>query len=1246
MEFSFVTRKFQRSIAGLSLLSILASFAGFGMASANTYTDVSSDYFAYDQIDSLSTDGIMTGYENGEFGPNDTLTREQAAKILVMASVGSVDESYDAGFTDVTDGMWYTDYVNTAALYSIVEGYSDGSFGVGRNVNRAEFAKMAVSAGLELEGTLGSDMFGDVMSSDWFDAYVGTAWAYSIIDGYDNGNFGPGDWVTRGQAAKITYNSLNPVLRTSEEEEEEEEEGEEEMGGEGGDLEVILSSESPDDYTYFAAGTNAEVAVFELTASNGDVDVSSFSVELAQGDNDSILSFAIYNEQGARVSKVDNGLDSDDMARMSMLDGSYVVESGESELFRLYVTFADMIDDGDTGDTDDVDAANTSTLYAFTFDSSMIESDAASVEVEDELMTGIFGLLDENVGALEISHDGSLSKVDVGESGEEIMAFTLTEESNEKDVWLSSLTFENVEPTLGTAADLEDAIRDPMLVWGGDVISEGTINGDYISFMVEEGTVMIGEGKNEDFSVEATIIGESGNTLAFDLEETLDVMAVDEDGYNVVVVDALTPQDVDIEAGSVTVIGYDAEADKFRPDRDEVELGRFEVTANNDGLQLEQVNIDITGTNINPSDAFDNFEVVINGQTYDLDLDTAGLVEAYNADIDKLLTVGTVYEFVVQGDTVDEDDALGATSFTGTTYSDISIEVALNGLGTGTAADGLFITESEDDDPVTDITPSVLTFNQLDGETAGVDISVLSMSTAKDVVVGGEELALEFEVEEVSEVSEIAFREISVEDVSGTTMDSTNVSQVKLVWVDSNGDETTLDTVTGNDISSETATFDEFDEIIIAAGESEKFRVYLKFVDDENNDGDTFQLALKEYDVEDDEGDVVYDAGELLTTDGDFSNEASSPTSARIITLVATGILFVEIDNDASSEGTDDERWVGAGEEMQALASLSLKTDNEDVELQDFTFNFSAGTVNDLYSKFYLVDEDGATVASDVVSDETGTFSFEDEIVIVTETEMNYTLYADMAEYGEAGTSTLGEDTIMVTFVVDEAEGVDSGNTLNNESADVDVTIDAGEVIYEGADNGTDLTSTSNIYGVAATYIADLEFVSSYSGVSVASSLTDGDNVVAILALTAADTGSEEISGDTLDLLLSEFNFDYSKLAGTTLNSATIERIGGDGELALDTSVSDVLTYTAGATPAVVADDFKIEQGETAYFTIEVDVTRDILAENDDYFQVELNDLEGGTNIEWFDSILSAAAYTEVRLGMSNLDADKVSESN
>ncbi|MGE4276270.1 MAG: Ig-like domain-containing protein [Lawsonibacter sp.] len=101
-------------------------------------------------------------------------------------------------FSDVAN-HWAKDAINDMGSRMVVTGVGNNNYAPDRNMTRAEFATIMVRA-LGLEPGTGVSGFGDVNTADWYCGYIKTAASYGIIKGYDNGNFGPNDTITREQA--------------------------------------------------------------------------------------------------------------------------------------------------------------------------------------------------------------------------------------------------------------------------------------------------------------------------------------------------------------------------------------------------------------------------------------------------------------------------------------------------------------------------------------------------------------------------------------------------------------------------------------------------------------------------------------------------------------------------------------------------------------------------------------------------------------------------------------------------------------------------------------------------------------------------------------------------------------------------------------------------------------------------------------------------------------------------------------
>ncbi len=109
-------------------------------------------------------------------------------------------------FADVSS-HWAEDAINDMGSRLIVTGVGSSTYEPDRSITRAEFAAVVVSAMGIAQGSTESG-FGDVTLSDWFNGYVDTATAYSLITGYDSTSFGPNDTITREQAMAIIARAM------------------------------------------------------------------------------------------------------------------------------------------------------------------------------------------------------------------------------------------------------------------------------------------------------------------------------------------------------------------------------------------------------------------------------------------------------------------------------------------------------------------------------------------------------------------------------------------------------------------------------------------------------------------------------------------------------------------------------------------------------------------------------------------------------------------------------------------------------------------------------------------------------------------------------------------------------------------------------------------------------------------------------------------------------------------------------
>lgn len=149
-----------------------------------------------DAIDIVETLGIVNGYGNDAYGPNDTLTRAQLCTMLTRALYGNPIYVSTVQFTDVPAGYWASAYINTAYAYGLMEGYGAGKFGPEDEITYTQMAAVIMKA-------LGYDC-GKLA---WPAGVNAMAHTLNLFDNIEFKNYNDG--CTRAHAAQIIYNAFD-----------------------------------------------------------------------------------------------------------------------------------------------------------------------------------------------------------------------------------------------------------------------------------------------------------------------------------------------------------------------------------------------------------------------------------------------------------------------------------------------------------------------------------------------------------------------------------------------------------------------------------------------------------------------------------------------------------------------------------------------------------------------------------------------------------------------------------------------------------------------------------------------------------------------------------------------------------------------------------------------------------------------------------------------------------------------------
>ena len=146
--------------------------------------------------------------------PNNQITRAEVATIFYRLLEDEVRDEYDTttnDFSDVTADSWYNQTVSTLARMGIVKGYEDGTFRPNEPITRAEFGAIATRFFAETGATYEPGTFTDVTGDEWFANAIQDAVNLGLIGGYPDGTVRPNNNITRAEACAIVNRTLGRV---------------------------------------------------------------------------------------------------------------------------------------------------------------------------------------------------------------------------------------------------------------------------------------------------------------------------------------------------------------------------------------------------------------------------------------------------------------------------------------------------------------------------------------------------------------------------------------------------------------------------------------------------------------------------------------------------------------------------------------------------------------------------------------------------------------------------------------------------------------------------------------------------------------------------------------------------------------------------------------------------------------------------------------------------------------------------
>ncbi|MFI3210148.1 MAG: S-layer homology domain-containing protein [Peptostreptococcaceae bacterium] len=190
----FVVTTLTTSIVSLNIAPIV---------NANTikdFADISEKYFAKDHIENLISRGVLEGYPDDTFRPNESITRAEFVKATNRAF--NFTEKGTESFKDIDSNAWYFDEILIATNAGYIEGYEDSTFRPNEKITRQEIAKiLGILLKVSADGITSFEDDSEI--SNWAKKYVDGLKNENVLGGYEDNTFKPKENATRGESAKL-----------------------------------------------------------------------------------------------------------------------------------------------------------------------------------------------------------------------------------------------------------------------------------------------------------------------------------------------------------------------------------------------------------------------------------------------------------------------------------------------------------------------------------------------------------------------------------------------------------------------------------------------------------------------------------------------------------------------------------------------------------------------------------------------------------------------------------------------------------------------------------------------------------------------------------------------------------------------------------------------------------------------------------------------------------------------------------
>ena len=178
------------------------------------FSDVKASKWYYDAVKTVWEEGVMEGKADGVFAPNEPMTRAQIVTIFYrLADRFETGLGSTLKFTDTKKNAWYADYLGWAVTEELVGGYPEGDFRPNNAITRQELAKLIVEFLKYIIAKVESESLVESFTDEkkfpgWSREYIEALRETGLMGGDESGNFNPKKTATRAEVATVIVRML------------------------------------------------------------------------------------------------------------------------------------------------------------------------------------------------------------------------------------------------------------------------------------------------------------------------------------------------------------------------------------------------------------------------------------------------------------------------------------------------------------------------------------------------------------------------------------------------------------------------------------------------------------------------------------------------------------------------------------------------------------------------------------------------------------------------------------------------------------------------------------------------------------------------------------------------------------------------------------------------------------------------------------------------------------------------------